>query len=135
MVRWPAAGTQLVSHLELITTTVTVDGGRYRVQSPTSVLTYPAFRGAGWSTRLNQEAAARIDRSDADIGILMCRADLIDFYRQTRWTHAAGASIIAGPDTDTWESDDVLMTRSTSTRSAQFLKSVRHHPVRVASEW
>lgn len=130
-----AAGEQLVSHLELITTTVTVNGGQYRVQSPTSVLTYPAFRAAGWSTRLNREAAARIDSGDADVGVLMCRADLIDFYRRTGWTHASGASIVAGPDGDTWTAEDVLMTRSTSPRSAQFLENVRHHPMRVASEW
>lgn len=129
------AGTQLVSHLELITTTVTVNGVDYRVQSPTSVLTYPAYRGGGWSTRLNREAAARIDSSDAHIGVLMCGTDLIDFYRRTGWTHASRASIVVGPDGDTWKSDDVLMTRSTSRRSVQFLEDVRHHPMRVASEW
>lgn len=130
-----AAGTQLVSHLELVTTTVTVNDTGYRVQRPTSVLTYPAFRGAGWSTGLNREAVARIDSSDADIGVLMCGADLIDFYRRTGWTHASGASIVAGPDGGTWTSEDVLMTRSISPRSVQFLDGLSRHPMRVASEW
>lgn len=56
-----AAGTQLVSHLEIITTTVTVNQIDYQVQSPTSVMTYPAFRREGWSSRLSRQAAERID--------------------------------------------------------------------------
>lgn len=60
-----AAGTQLVSHVELITTTVTVNNVTYRVKSPTAVLTYPAFRGEGWSSRLNALAGEEIDTSDA----------------------------------------------------------------------
>ena len=130
-----SAGSQLVSHLELITTMVSVNHRQYRVQSPTSVLTYPAFRGEGWSTRLNLEAAARIDSSGADIGVLMCGPDLIDFYRRAGWTHAVGARIVAGPDGATWTSQDVLMTRPTSPNSSKFVEDLDRHSMRVATEW
>lgn len=129
------AGSQLVSHLEIITTTVTVNGAEYEVQSPTSVMTYPAFRGDGWSTRLNLRAAERIDKSDADIGLLMCAPALIDFYRRAGWSHAWRATIVAGPEGHTWTCDDVLLTRATSTRSARFLADLEHHPLRIAKEW
>ncbi len=91
-----AAGGQLVSHLELISTTVSVSDVGYRVASPTAVLTYPAFRGEGWSSRLNARAAELIDASGAEIGLLTCAPNLIDFYGRAGWTHAQGTPIIAG---------------------------------------
>lgn len=130
-----ASGTQLVSHLEIITTTVAVNQVAYRVQSPTSVMTYPAFRREGWSTRLNAEAVGRIDRGGADIGVLTCAPELINFYHRIGWTHVPGAAIVAGPDGDTWTADDVLLIRRTSSRSVQFLEDLGHHPMRVAGEW
>ncbi len=130
-----AAGTQIVSHLELITTTVTVNTVEYRVESPTAVLTYPAFRGEGWSGRLNMLAVEAIDVSGADIGVLTCAPALIGFYRRAGWTYAAGASIVAGPDGATWTSDDVLLTRPTSPSSARFLHDIKTHPMRIVDEW
>lgn len=80
-----AAGTQLASHLEIITTTVTVKI-EYQMQSPTSVMAYPAFRGEGWSTRLNVQAAERIDTGRPDIGVLICAPELMNFYSRAGWT-------------------------------------------------
>lgn len=129
------AGTQLISHLEIITTTVTVNQTEYLVQSPTSVMTYPAFRGEGWSTRLNLRAAEKIDRGGADVGVLMCAPELVNLYSRAGWKHEPGATIVAGSDGESWTSSDVLLTRSTSPRSRMFLEGLRHHPLRVASEW
>jgi hypothetical protein len=130
-----AAGTQLVSHLEIITMMVAVNGVEYSVKSPTAVLTYPAFRREGWSSRLNARAAAAIDASGVDIGVLTCAPNLIDFYSRAGWSHAAGTRIVAGPDGATWILDDVLMTRPTSPNSAQFLQDIKGHPMRVVDEW
>jgi hypothetical protein len=130
-----AAGRQLISHLEIITTDVSVNNVEYRVASPTAVLTYPAFRGEGWSSRLNTRAAEMIDASDAEIGLLTCAPHLIAFYGRAGWTHAQGTPIIAGPDGATWTSDDVLLTRPTGPNSARFLRDIKDHPLRVADEW
>jgi hypothetical protein len=130
-----AAGTQLVSHLEIITATVTVNHVQYRVLSPTTVLTYPAFRREGWSSRLNARAAERIDNSTADIGVLTCTPNLIDFYSRAGWTLAPGAASVAGPDGYTWTSNDVLLTRPTSAKSTRFLEDLKQHPMRVVDEW
>lgn len=130
-----AAEAQLVSHLEIITTTVTVNQVEYEVQSPTSVMTYPSFRGEGWSTRLNRHAAERIDNNGADVGVLMCSPELVAFYDRTGWTHEPAATVVAGPEGHTWESDDALLVRATSTMSARFLEDLRHHPMRVLNEW
>jgi hypothetical protein len=130
-----AADRQLISHLELITTTVSVNNVEYRAASPTAMLTYPAFRGEGWGSRLNARAAELIDASDAEIGLLTCAPNLIDFYRRAGWTHVQGTPIIAGPDGATWTSDDVLLTRPTSPNSARFLRAIKDHPLRVADEW
>ena len=130
-----AAGRQLISHIEVVTTTASVNNVKYRVASPTAVLTYPAFRGEGWSSRLNARAAELIDASAAEIGLLTCAPNLIHFYRRAGWTHAQGTPIIAGPDGGTWTSDDVLLTRPTSPDSARFLREIRDHPLRVADEW
>lgn len=130
-----AANSQLVSHQEIITTTVAVNEIEYRVKSPTAVLTYPAFRNEGWSSRLNAAAVEYIDNGDADIGVLTCAPHLIGFYGRAGWTLAAGATIVAGPDGSTWTSHDVLLTRPTSPRSTRFLHDLAHHPMRVADEW
>lgn len=130
-----AAGTQLVSHLEIITTTVTVNQIDYQVQSPTSVMTYPAFRREGWSSRLSRQAAERIDNGGADIGVLMCAPDLINFYGRVGWTHVPGAAIVAGPDRRTWTSDDILLIRPASRKITTLLEDLKHHPMRIASEW
>lgn len=128
------AGRQVVSHLELITTTVRVAAIEYRVMSPTAVLTYPAFRNEGWSLRLNVRAAELIDGSDADVGVLTCAPELVDFYGRAGWA-LAPSTIVAGPDGATWTSEDVLLTRPTGTGSDRFLKDLRDHPMRIADEW
>jgi|SRR5215469_1672397 len=130
-----AADRQLISHVEVITATVSVNSVEYLVASPTAVLTYPAFRGEGWSSRLNARAVELVDASDADIGLLTCAPNLIDFYIRAGWTHAQGTPIIAGPNGATWTSDDVLLTRPISPGSARFLRDIKDHPLRVADEW
>jgi len=130
-----AADKQLISHLEVISTTVSVNNIEYRVASPTAVLTYPAFRGEGWSSRLNARAAELVDASGADIGMLTCATNLIGFYGRACWVYAQGTPIIAGSDGATWISQDVLLTRPTSPNSARFLRDIKDHAVRVADEW
>lgn len=130
-----AANAVLVSHLEIITTTVSVGGEQFGVQSPTAVMTYPAFRCEGWASRLVDEATSRIDRGQADVGVLTCGPDLVRFYKRTGWELAPRASIVAGPDGETWQSDDLLLIRATGPRSSEFRAAVRNHPMRVADEW
>ena len=130
-----AAGSQLVSHLEVVTVPFTVNDRRYRAVSPTAVMTYPEFRGEGWSSRLNAAAVRWIDTSDADLGLLTCSPELIGFYAKAGWTHAQDATIVAGPDGATWVPDDVLSTRSLGERSRQPLNDLRQHPLRVQDEW
>lgn len=124
-----------MSHLELVTVTVRVDGHEYRAVSPTAVLTYPAFEGEGWSLRLNAAALDWIDRSGADVGLLTCAPKLVSFYTRAGWEFVEGATIVAGPDEASWESDDVLLTRSLGERSQQLLSGLKLHPLRVSSEW
>jgi len=130
-----AAGEQLVAHVEIVSTTVTVNRQQYRILSPTAVLTYPSFCGEGWSSRLNRAAVLRIDCGDADIGVLTCSLDLVDFYTKAGWAHAEDTTIVAGPDDATWVSDDVLLTRSIGKRSSHVLHELRQHPLRIADEW
>jgi predicted acetyltransferase len=125
----------LVSHLEIVTFDVRVDGHANRAVSPTAVLTYPAFRGEGWGRRLNTAALDRIDRSGADIGLLTCAPTLVAFYEGAGWELAAGARVVAGPDEASWASDDVLLTRSLGQRSQQLLSALKLHPLRVSDEW
>lgn len=129
------AGALVISHLEIITTTVCVADRRYSVQSPTAVLTFPAFRGEGWSSRLNAFAAARIDASGVDIGVVTCAPALAGFYARFGWRVTPGARIVAGPDGGTWTSEDVVLTRSTSDRSDEILRDLQKHPMRVPQEW
>lgn len=130
-----AADVQLVSHLEIITTTVSVGEQSYGVQSPTAVMTYPAFRGEGWAGRLVAAATSRIDRGAAEVGVLTCRPDLVGFYERTGWELVRGATIVAGPDSGPWTSDDVLLIRPTGARSAEFRAAIQAYPMRVADEW
>jgi len=130
-----AGGSQLVSHVEIVTTTVTVNKTPYLVKSPTAVLTFPTFRGEGWAGRLIAAAVSHIDSSGADVGVLTCAPRLIDFYTRLGWTLAGGTAIMAGPDGATWTSADVLLTRSTGPRSDNFLRDIQSHPMRVADEW
>lgn len=130
-----AADRQLVSHLEVITASVSVNDVNHRIASLTAALTFPAFRGEGWSSRLNAKAAKRIDGSGADIGILTCDPDLIDFYSRVGWIHVVDASILVGPHGATWTSGDVLLARPTSPKSLRILQDLNSHPLRVADEW
>ncbi|MGH3501009.1 MAG: GNAT family N-acetyltransferase [Nocardioidaceae bacterium] len=130
-----AADSVLVSHLEIITTTVCVGGERFGVQAPTAVMTYPAFRGEGWASRLVAEAASRIDRGAAEVGVLTCGRGLVEFFERSGWEPIPQTTIIAGPDGETWQSDDVLLMRSTGPRSSEFHTAVQNYPMRVADEW
>lgn len=130
-----AADSQLVSHLELVSATAQVNDLSYRVLSPTAVLTYPAFRGQGWASRLNLAALDRVDRSDADIGVLTCSPQLVGFYEKVGWSPAREAVVVAGSGSSTWVSEDQLLTRSTGPRSTEFLAALRDNPMRVEDEW
>ena len=55
-------------------------------------MTYPAFRGEGWSTRLNGQAAEQINNGGAHIGVLMCAPEA------GVWSGVLGDPQVAGVD-------------------------------------
>lgn len=42
---------------------------------------------------------------------------------------------MAGSEGHTWESDDVLLTRTTSPKSTRFRDDLKRHPLRTPGEW
>jgi predicted acetyltransferase len=75
----------LVSHLQVIPIPV---GGRDRrllIGGVSGVLTYPQFRGEGHASALLRSAAAHIDASDMDLGMLFCGVDVAPFYEALGW--------------------------------------------------
>lgn len=129
-----AAGDQLVSHVELIRTELDHEGSPYRIISPTTVLTYPAFRGEGWMGRLLDAAAQRIDGEDCDAGLLFCRAELVDFYARFGWEPVPEATVVVGPDGATWLSTEALLIRPVGERGHRLRRSLAHSPLRMEDE-
>jgi GNAT superfamily N-acetyltransferase len=130
-----AARDQLISHLELVRTEVDHAGASYRIVSPTGVLTYPAFRGEGWMSRLLAAAMRRIDGEDCDAGLLFCRPGLVDFYARAGWAPVPDVAVVAGPDGATWVSSESVLIRPVGERGDDLRRSLAGSTLRIADEW
>lgn len=121
---------QLISHLEVITTTVSVNKVEYPSGQSHRRAHLPGIPRRRMEQSAHRPSRRTTDASGADIGLLTCAPRLIGFYSRAGWTHAQGTPIIAGPDGATWTSKDVLLTRPTGRSSARFLRDIRDHPPR-----
>ena len=80
-----AAGSILVSHVQVIPIELDGRDRGLRVGGISSVLTYPEFRKEGHSTALLKRAADHIQASDMDLGMLFCDEETVPFYERLRW--------------------------------------------------
>src|SRR6186997_3014974 len=80
-----AAGSLLVSHVQVIPIDVEGRQGRLVVGGVSSVMTYPNFRGEGHASALLRRAAEHIASSRMDIGMLFCDAENVPFYERLGW--------------------------------------------------
>jgi len=92
-----AAGSLLVSHVQVIPIDVEGRQGRLVVGGVSSVMTYPNFRGEGHASALLRRAAEHIASSRMDIGMLFCDSENVPFYERLGWDVLdAGRVIVAG---------------------------------------
>jgi predicted acetyltransferase len=80
-----AAGTVLVSHVQVIPIELDGRDRRLRIGGVSSVMTYPPFRRQGHSTALLRQAAEHIEASGMAIGMLFCDEDNTPFYERLGW--------------------------------------------------
>ena len=80
-----AAGSILVSHVQVIPIELDGRDRGLRVGGVSAVLTYPEFRNEGHSTALLRRAADHIEASSMDLGMLFCDEETISFYERLGW--------------------------------------------------
>ncbi|MBO0881774.1 MAG: GNAT family N-acetyltransferase [Mycobacterium sp.] len=87
----------VVSHVEIVRRQIDHGGATFAAYAPTGVLTFPTFRREGWAGALVRKAVDRIEASDADLGLICCAPENVDFYvRNSGWKLIPGARILAG---------------------------------------
>jgi predicted acetyltransferase len=101
-----AAGSLLVSHLQVIPIEVDGRDRRLLIGGVSSVMTYPAFRGEGHSSALLRRAAGHIEASGMDLGMLFCDDDNLPFYERLGWHPLEADRVLIQEDP---ESDDRVM--------------------------
>ena len=101
-----AAGSLLVSHVQVIP--IEIDGRerRLRIGGVSSVMTYPPFRGQGHSSALLRLAADHIVRSGLAPGMLFCDEHNRAFYERLGWGALAPGRVVVREDPD---ADDRVM--------------------------
>jgi predicted acetyltransferase len=92
-----AAGSLLVSHVQVIPIDVEGRHERLVVGGVSSVMTYPNFRGEGHAGALLRRAAEHIASTRMDVGMLFCDQTNVPFYERLGWeTLDAGRVVVAG---------------------------------------
>ncbi len=87
----------VVSHVEIVQRQIEHQGTMYTAYAPTGVLTFPTFRREGWAGKLVRKATERIAATDADLGLICCAPENVDFYRKASgWELVPDARILAG---------------------------------------
>jgi hypothetical protein len=125
------AGDLVVSHLEIVKLDLLHEGTTYKVAAPTSVLTFPSFRGEGWAGRLVAAACRRIESSDADLGLICCEPHNQPFYlKNSGWPAAPDAEILVE---ETPTSQAVVM-RLLSAKAQKHGADFRRTPLRLQDE-
>jgi hypothetical protein len=125
------AGDLVVSHLEIVHLDVTHEGTTYQVSAPTSVLTFPSFRGEGWAGKLVQRAVHRIETSTADLGLICCDPHNQAFYsKNAGWPVIPEAQIVA----DGTPTSQAVLMRFLSPTAAQHEDTFRRSPLHLDGE-
>jgi predicted acetyltransferase len=95
-----AAGSLLVSHVQVIPIDVEGRDERLVVGGVSSVMTYPNFRGEGHASALLRRAAEHIGSSRMDIGMLFCDAENVPFYGRLGWEALEAGRVVVAEHED-----------------------------------
>jgi GNAT superfamily N-acetyltransferase len=89
---------QLVSHVEIVERTGTVDGRPVRLGGIGGVVTLPEWRGRGLATAgLERAAALMRDELQVAFGLLICDERTIPFYSRLGWQVVEGPLMFDQP--------------------------------------
>jgi GNAT superfamily N-acetyltransferase len=80
-----AAGSVLVSHVQVIPIELDGRDRRLLIGGVSSVMTYPGFRGEGHSSALLRRAADHIGAASMELGMLFCDEHNVAFYERLGW--------------------------------------------------
>lgn len=133
----------LISHAAIVRKVIEHAGETYAVLGLNGVFTFPDFRREGYGRQLVTAATQRIAlESDADIGVLFCRAELMPLYASAGWEHAQHAITRVGAagnprqvETDQASSERRMML-FVSEKGRRARQSFWDHPLYFGeSEW
>jgi aminoglycoside 2'-N-acetyltransferase I len=89
---------QLVSHVEIVERTGTVDGRPVKLGGIGGVVTLPEWRRRGLATAVLERAAAFMrDELKVAFGLLICSQDMMPFYRKLSWQVVEGPLVFDQP--------------------------------------
>jgi predicted N-acetyltransferase YhbS len=89
-----AAGSIMVSHVQVIPIELEGRDRGLLVGGVSSVMTYPEFRNEGHSTALLRRASAHIEASGMELGMLFCDEETVPFYERLGWHAVAHDRVI-----------------------------------------
>ena len=75
----------VISHAEVNYRELDHKGASYKVYGVSAVFTYPAFRKLGYGRELMAGVTAHIDATDADVAMLFCLPERMNFYAASGW--------------------------------------------------
>jgi len=101
-----AAGSILVSHVQVIPIELEGRDRGLRIGGVSAVLTYPEFRNEGHSTALLRRASGHIEARKMDLGMLFCDEENVSFYERLGWHALAHDRVIVQENPD---SEDRVM--------------------------
>ena len=127
-------GDVLLSYATLVQFDQAQDGTRYRTLGLGNVFTFPPYRREGLGRQVIDTATRVLERSDADIGALLCERRFIPMYAAAGWI-AADAPTFEGTPDDAKRLEAVRMLVFVSAAAQRARAALLGHPLYVAEQW
>ena len=125
----------LISHTNVVWKYLEHEGVTYKAYGLTGVFTYPSFRGQGYGSQVVAAGTEYIVKSDADIGMFYCDANLKSFYARQGWTHMdTSITFIGTKEQPQLVDDEILMMMFLSQKGQRGRQAFESKPIHFGGD-
>jgi GNAT superfamily N-acetyltransferase len=129
-----AEGDSLISYSSVFRLSLDHAGTAYEVYGFGNMFTFPPYRRQGFGRRVLELATDFIRRSDVDVAILFCGAQLESFYAACGWEVVPSPTRIGTPDDCAVEEGSKMML-AVSDKGRRGKQDWMEQPLYVARPW
>ena len=124
----------LISHVQVVSRTITHLADEFKFYGLTGVLTYPSFRKQGYGKQIVQEGMKYIDeQADKDIVLFSCEEKNFSFYQKCGWNFN-DVPILEGDESDPKLTNSRVAMQFVSDKAKQYQQQFVESPLFFGDE-